>query len=212
MISMKKQFLAIGALFLVCTMAMCVNQTQIPDKFFESYSKIETTQKEIDTIYESYWEQQIKRIEYVTQNRVTQTVDNEYVLSMLESEILLLDELINKNAVYSNQISEFYTTIGDIKGDDAKAKASQIVISLRNSQQYLSNNLIRYKSASEAVGTILYYYVVGADLTNPDIADDIKNNDLSAKGDFQQGDEFLGQYYLSKDEANATYQELKKLK
>lgn len=209
---MKKQFLAIGALFLVCTMAMCVNQTQIPDKFFESYSKIETTQKEIDTIYESYWEQQIKRIEYVTQNRVTQTVDNEYVLSMLESEILLLDELINKNAVYSNQISEFYTTIGDIKGDDAKAKASQIVISLRNSQQYLSNNLIRYKSASEAVGTILYYYVVGADLTNPDIADDIKNNDLSAKGDFQQGDEFLGQYYLSKDEANATYQELKKLK
>ncbi len=209
---MKKQFLAIGALFLVCTMAMCVNQTQIPDKFFESYSKIETTQKEIDTIYDSYWEQQIKRIEYVTQNRVTQTVDNEYVLSMLESEILLLDELINKNAVYSNQISEFYTTIGDIKGDDAKAKASQIVISLRNSQQYISNNLIRYKSASEAVGTILYYYVVGADLTNPDIADDIKNNDLSAKGDFQQGDEFLGQYYLSKDEANATYQELKKLK
>ncbi|GEM_PF-939589 len=209
---MKKQFLVIGTLFLVCSLAMCVNQTQIPDKFFESYGKIETTQNEIDTIYNSYWDQQTKRIDYVTKNRETQTVDNEYVLSMLESETLILDELMNKNAIYSNQIAELYTTLTEIKGDEAKTNATKIVISLRNSQQYLSNNLLRYKSASESVGVVLYYYAVGADINDPTISDDIKNNDLSAKGDFQQGDEFLGQYYLAIDEANATYQELLKMR
>jgi len=209
---MKRQFLVIGALFLVCSLAMCVNQTQIPDKFFESYGKIETTQKEIDTIYNSYWDQQTKRIDYVNENKIAGTVDNKYVLSMLESEVILLDEIASKNAAYSIQITELFDTIKDVKGDEAKSKANEIVISLRNSQQYLGNNLARYKSASESVGGVLYYYATDANLSDPTIAADIKTLDLDAKNDFLAGDQFLGQYYLAKDEANATYQELKKLK
>jgi hypothetical protein len=209
---MKKQFLVIGALFLVCTMAMCVNQTQIPNKFFESYGKIETTQKEIDTIYNSYWDQQTKRIDYVTKNREIQNVDHKYVLSMLQSEVLLLDEIANKNTNYSNQITELFETVKDIKGDDAKSKANQLVITLRKSQQLLSNNLGRYKSATESVGAVMYYYATDANLSDSLISEDIKQHDLNAKGEFQRGDEYLGQYYLAKDEANATYQELKKLK
>lgn len=209
---MKKPFLVIGALLLVCSLAMCVSQTQIPDKFFESYGKIETTQKEIDTIYNSYWDQQIKRIDYVTENKVAGTVDNKYVLSMLESEVILLNEIADKNAIYSTQISELFDTVKDIKGDEAKSMANEIVIDLRKSQQYLGNNLARYKSASESVGRVLYYYVTDANLSDPTIAAEIKSLDLDAKNDFLAGDDFLGQYYLAKDEANATYQELKKLK
>jgi len=209
---MKKQFLVIGALFLVCTMAMCVNQTQIPNKFFESYGKIETTQKEIDTLYSSYWDQQTKRIDYVTKNREIQNVDHKYVLSMLQSEVLLLDEIANKNTNYSNQITELFETVKDIKGDDAKSKANQLVITLRKSQQLLSNNLGRYKSATESVGAVMYYYATDANLSDSLISEDIKQHDLNAKGEFQRGDDYLGQYYLAKDEANATYQELKKLK
>ena len=209
---MKRQLLVIGALFLVCSLAMCVSQTQIPDKFFESYSKVETTQKEIDTIYDSYWDQQIKRIDYVTKNKETQTVDHKYVLSMLQSEVILLDEIANKNLTYSNQISELFDTLKDIKGDEAKSKANQIVITLRTSQQLLSNNIGRYKGATESVGAVMYYYATDANLSDPVISDDIKNHDLNAKGEFLKGDEFLGQYYLAKEEANATYQELKKLK
>lgn len=193
-------------------MAMCVNQTQIPNKFFESYGKIETTQKEIDTIYNSYWDQQTKRIDYVTKNREIQNVDHKYVLSMLQSEVLLLDEIANKNTNYSNQITELFETVKDIKGDDAKSKANQLVITLRKSQQLLSNNLGRYKSATESVGAVMYYYATDANLSDSLISEDIKQHDLNAKGEFQRGDEYLGQYYLAKDEANATYQELKKLK
>ena len=209
---MKKQFLAIGALFLVCSLAMCVNQTQIPDKFFESYGKIETTQKEIDATYNSYWDQQAKRIEYVTTNRVSGSVDYNYVLSMLESEYIILDEIAKKNLTYSDQITDLFNTVKDIKGDDAEAKANQLVITLRTSQQFLGNNVLRYKTATGAVGSIMVYYATEANLSDQDIIDDIKNQDLTAKNDFQAGDQFLGQYYLAKDEANATYQELKKLK
>ena len=49
-------------------------------------------------------------------------------------------------------------------------------------------------------------------LSNPKIKQEIEAEDLNAKTDFEQGDQFLGQYYLAKQEANATYQELKKLK
>ena len=209
---MKRQFLAIGALFLVCSLAMCVNQTQIPNKFFESYGKIETTQNEIDTIYNSYWDQQVKRIEYVNANMKSESVDHKYVLSMLESEYLLLNEIASKNVTYSEQINELFATVKDIKGDDAKVKANQMVIKLRNSQQFLGNNILRYKTATEAVGAVMYYYATDANLSDQTIIDDIKNQDLTAKNDFQAGDQFLGQYYLAKDEANATYQELKKLK
>lgn len=209
---MKRQFLVIGALFLVCSLAMCVNQTQIPDKFFESYEKIETTQNEIDTIYNSYWDQQTMRIEYVTKNREAGSVDHKYVLSMLESEVLLLDEIASKNLNYSTQISELFDTIKDIKGDEAKTKANQLVITLRTSQQLLANNIGRYKGATQSVGAVMYYYATDANLSDPLISEDIKQHDLNAKGDFERGDEYLGQYYLAKDEANSTYQELKKLK
>ncbi|NPV49735.1 MAG: hypothetical protein HPY60_00860 [Candidatus Methanofastidiosum sp.] len=209
---MNRKFLVIGALLLVCSLAMCVSQTQIPDKFFESYGKIETTQKEIDTIYNSYWDQQTKRIDYVTKNRETQNVDHKYVLSMLQSEVLLLDEIANKNTTYSSQITELFETVKDIKGDEAKSKANELVITLRSSQQLLANNIGRYKSATESVGAVMYYYATDANLSNPTIKDDIENHDLNAKGEFQKGDEYLGQYYLVKDEANATYQELLKMR
>lgn len=191
---------------------MCVNQTQIPDKFFESYGKIETTQNEIDTIYNSYWDQQVKRIDYVTKNRETGNVDYDYVISMLESEYIILDEIAKKNITYSEQINELFANVKDIKGDDAKAKANQIVITLRTSQQYLGNNVLRYKNATAAVGAIMSYYATDANLSNQNIIDDIKNQDITAKTEFTSGDQYLGQYYLAKDEANATYQELKKLK
>ena len=209
---MKKQFLLIGALFLVCSIAMCVNQTQIPDNFFESYGKIETTQQEIDSIYGSYWDQQRMRIDYVTENRKTETVDYKYVLSMLESEYLILDEIDKKNVTYSEQITELFATVKDIKDDDAKSKANQLVISLRTSQQQLGINILRYKSATESVGLIMNYYATDANFSDQNIIDDIQSKDLTTRLDFQEGDNFLGQYYLAKDEANATYQELKKLK
>mgnify|MGYP000969255701 FL=1 len=148
----------------------------------------------------------------MTKNREIQNVDHKYVLSMLQSEVLLLDEIANKNTNYSNQITELFETVKDIKGDDAKSKANQLVITLRKSQQLLSNNLGRYKSATESVGAVMYYYATDANLSDSLISEDIKQHDLNAKGEFQRGDEYLGQYYLAKDEANATYQELKKLK
>lgn len=209
---MKRQFLVIGALFLVCSLAMCINQTQIPDKFFESYGKIETTQNEIDTIYNSYWDQQTKRIDYVNNNRLSESVDYDYVLSMLESEYTLLDEIAKKNITYSEQITDLFNNVNDIKGDDARTKANQLVITLRTSQQYLGNNVLRYKNATDAVGRIMYYYATDANLSDQDIIDDVKNQDLTAKTEFPAGDQYLGQYYLAKDEANATYQELLKMR
>lgn len=67
---MKKKLLVFSALFLICTMAMCVNQTILPDTFTQTYEKIETTQKEIETIYSAYESQVEKRIEYVEKNRL----------------------------------------------------------------------------------------------------------------------------------------------
>ena len=161
---MKKQILAIGALFLVCSLAMCVNQAQVPEKFFESYGKIETTQKEIDTTFNSYWDQQTKRIDYVTKNKTNENIDHNYIISMLKSEQLLLDEIINKNATYSTQISEFYEVVKEVKGDEAKSKANELSISLRNSQQYLGKALARYSSATNSVGLIMNYYATDANL------------------------------------------------
>lgn len=209
---MKRQFLVIGALFLVCSMAMCVSQAQIPNTFFESYGKIETTQKEIDTIYASYWEQQTKRIDYVNKNKITETVDYNYVLSMLESEVILLDGIANKNVTYSTQISELFGTVKDIKGDEAKSKANQLVITLRTSQQLLANNIGRYKSATDSIGRIMYYHATDANLSDPIISDDIRSQNANAKGDFQVGEEYRVQYYSAKADANATYQELLKMK
>jgi hypothetical protein len=209
---MKRKLLSLGALLLVCSLVMCVSQTQIPDKFFESYEKIETTQNEIDSIYNSYWDQQTKRIDYVNKNSVSHTVDYDYVLSMLESEYTILDEIAKKNITYSEQITDLFDNAKDIKGDDAKAKANLLVITLRTSQQYLGNNVLRYKTATESVGIIINYYATDANLSDQDIIDDIKDQDLSAKTDFQAGDQYLGQYYLSKEEANTTYQELLKMR
>ena len=112
---MKKQFLVIGALFLVCTMAMCVNQTKLPDTFTQTYGKIETTQKEIEAIYSAYEAQVEKRIEYVEKNRSKESVDHKYVLSLLESELLTINELEQKNKTYSNLINDLFNASKDIK-------------------------------------------------------------------------------------------------
>ena len=171
---MKKQLFTIGALVLVCSLAMCVNQVQIPEKFFESYGKLETTQKEIDTTFNSYWDQQAKRIDYVTKNKTNENIDHNYIISMLKSEQLLLDEIINKNATYSAQISEFYEVVKEVQGEEAKSKVNQLTITLRNSQQYLGNALLRYSSASNSVGLVMNYYATDANLSDPSINQEIK--------------------------------------
>lgn len=191
---------------------MCVNQAQIPDKFFESYGKIESTQKEIDTAFNSYWDQQAKRIDYVTKNKSNENIDHLYIISMLKSEQLLLDEIGNKNSTYSSQISELYETVKEIKGDEAKSKANDLTISLRKSEQFLSNAIARYSSATNSVGKVMNYYATDANLSDPLIKQEIEAEDLNAKTDFQRGDDFLGQYYLAKNEANATYQQILKMK
>ena len=191
---------------------MCVNQVQIPDKIFESYNKIDTTQKEIDTTFNSYWDQQTKRIDYATKNQNSENIDHKYIISMLKSEQAYLDEISNKNITYSTQISELYEAVKEVKGDEAKSKANDLTISLRKSEQYLGNAIARYASATDAVGIIMNYYATDANLSNPTIKDEIEAEDLRARTDFQAGDEYLGQYYLAKDEANATYQELLKIK
>ena len=209
---MKRQLISIGALLLVCSLIMCVNQAQIPDKFFESYGKIESTQKEIDTAFNSYWGQQAKRIDYVTKNKSNENIDHLYIISMLKSEQLLLDEIGNKNSTYSSQISELYETVKEIKGDEAKSKANDLTISLRKSEQFLSNAIARYSSATNSVGKVMNYYATDANLSDPLIKQEIEAEDLNAKTDFQRGDDFLGQYYLAKNEANATYQQILKMK
>jgi hypothetical protein len=209
---MRKQLVSIGALLLVCSLVMCVGQAQLPDKFFETYNKIDATQKDIDTTFNSYWDQQAKRIDYVTKNKDNHNIDHEYIISMLKSEETFLDELNNKNATYSAQISELYEITKEVKGDDAKSKANNLTISLRKSEQYLGNSIARYSSATNSVGIIMNYYATDANLSIPTIKDEIDAEDLKARTDFQQGDEYLGQYYLAKDEANATYQELLKMR
>ena len=178
---MKRQFLVIGALFLVCTMAMCVGQAQIPDKFVQSYQSIETTQKEIETIYLAYEDQVQKRIEYVEKNRPTESVDYAYVLSLLESELLLIDEMTQKNATYSNQINELFNESKNIKSTDAKSKASELIIILRNSQQYLSQGTLSLKDGTQYTGDAIYYYATGADITDPLILNEIQSLNLDAK-------------------------------
>ena len=121
-------------------------------------------------------------------------------------------EISNKNLTYSTQISELYEAVKEVKGDEAKSKANDLTISLRKSEQYLGNAIARYASATDAVGIIMNYYATDANLSNPTIKDEIEAEDLRARTDFQAGDEYLGQYYLAKDEANATYQELLKMK
>jgi len=209
---MKKQIISIGALLLVCSLIMCVNQAQIPDKFFESYGKIESTQKEIDNTFNSYWDQQAKRIDYVTKNKSNENIDHAYIISMLKSEQLLLDEIVNKNALYSSQISELYEIVKEVKGEEAKSRANNLTIALRKSEQYLGNAIARYSSATNSVGKVMNYYATDANLSDPVIKQEIEAEDLNAKTDFQRGDDFLGQYYLAKNEANATYQQILKMK
>ncbi len=209
---MKRQLVSIGAVLLVCSLIMCVGQAQIPDKFFEEYSKIEASQNEMDTIFNSYWDQQSKRIEYATNNKNNPNIDYVYIISMLKSEQLLLDELSNKKATYSTEVNKFYENVKEIKGDEAKSKANDLTITLRKSEQYLGNTLLRYKTATNSIGVIMNYYATDANFSNQDVIDDIKNQDLNARMSFEEGNNFLGQYYLAKQEANATYQELLKMK
>jgi len=209
---MKRQLISIGALLLVCSLIMCVNQVTVPDKLFESYNKIDTTQKEIDETFNSYWDQQAKRIDYVTKNKNNENINHSYIISMLSSEQLLLDEISNKNITYSDQISSFYEVVKQVEGDEAKVKANNLTTALRRSEQYLGNAVARYTAATNSVGLVMNYYVTDANLSDPTVRAAIDTEDLNARTDFQQGDEYLGQYYLAIDEANATYQELLKMR
>ncbi|NMC58850.1 MAG: hypothetical protein GYA51_05620 [Candidatus Methanofastidiosa archaeon] len=209
---MKKQLISLGAILLVCSLAMCINQAQIPDKFFESYGKIEATQTEIDKNFNLLWDQEAKRIEYVTKNKDNENIDHNYIISMLKSEQTFLDAINNNNANYSKQISGLYEVVKEVKGDEAKSKANDLTITLRKSEQYLGNAAVRYSSAINSIGKVENYYAIDANLSDPLIKAEIEAESLNAKSDFQRGDDFLGQYYLAKKEANATYQEILKMR
>jgi len=205
---MKKQFLVIGALFLVCSMAMCVSQTQIPDNFIQSYGKIETTQKEIETIYFAYENQVDKRIEYVKNNESNASVDSKHLLSLLESEMLLIDELDQKSATYSKQINDLFNESKSITNTEAKNKANELVITLRNSQQYLSGGVLSLREGTQSTGEAIYYYATGADLTDPLIQQEIRALNLNAKTLFDEAFTKLNLYYTLTTESNTLYQEL----
>jgi len=205
---MKKQFLVIGALFLVCTMAMCVGQTKIPDNFTQAYGRIETTQKEIETTYLAYEAQVDKRIEYVEKNQATESVDHGYVLSLLESELLIIEELEQKSATYSNQINDLFNASKDIKNEEAKTRANELILKLRNSQQYLSRGILSLKEGTQSTGEALYYYATGADLNDPLIIKEIQGLNLNAKTFFDSAVLDLNSYYTLATESNALYQEL----
>jgi len=205
---MKKQFLVIGVLLLVCSMAMCVNQTQIPDNFIQSYGKIETTQKEIETIYLAYENQVDKRIEYVQNNESNASVDSKHLLSLLESEMLLINQLEQKSAAYSTQINELFNASKDIKNEDTKSKVNDLVLMLRNSQQYLSRGALDLKEGTQFTGEAVYYYATGADITDPLIQQEIQGLNLNARTSFDAAVQDLSYYYNLTKDSNALYQEL----
>ncbi|MFA7690672.1 MAG: hypothetical protein WCY18_06260 [Methanofastidiosum sp.] len=212
MIGMKRQFLVIGALFLVCSTAMCIGQVQIPDNFTQAYGRIEATQKEIETIYLAYEAQVDKRVEYVEKQKISVNVDNKYLLSLLESESLLIDELSQKSVTYSGQINDLFNESKEIKNADAKSKATELIITLRNSQQNLSNGALSLKEATQLSGGAIYYYATGADLNDPVIKKEIEDLNLNSKSLFDMAVSQLSSYYNGTIEAKALYEELIKLK
>ena len=183
---MKRQLVSIGAVLLVCSLIMCVGQAQIPEKFFEEYSKIEASQNDIDSTFNSYWDQQTKRIDYATKNMNNHDIDYLYMISMLKTEQQILDEIADKKANYSTQISGFYESVKQVEGNDATSKANELIITLRKSEQYLGNAVLRYSTATNAVGTIMNYYATDANLSDPEIIDAIEAGDLTARTNFRK--------------------------
>jgi len=208
---MKKIFGILVAILICSTMAMCIGQKGVPESFIQDYQKVELTQKEIETVYRAYEDQVNKRIEYVEKNKDS-SVDHDYVLSLLESENLLITELDQKSATYSAQINDLFNITKDIENNEAKSKANELVITLRNSQQYLTSGIARLKAATKSTGSAIYYYATGADLTDPKIKKDIEDLSLDSKTQFAESVIALNQYYTLTKEANATYQEIIKLK
>ncbi|NMA30724.1 MAG: hypothetical protein GX941_02805 [Candidatus Methanofastidiosa archaeon] len=207
---MKKKLLVFSALFLICTMAMCVNQAKLPDTFTQTYEKIETTQKEIETIYSAYEAQVEKRIEYVEKNRSIENVDHKYVLSLLESELLTINELEQKNSTYSNLINDLFNASKDIKNGEIKTKANEIILKLRNSQQYLARGALNLKEGTQSAGQALYYYATGADLNDPQIMKEIQSLNINSKTSFDSAIIDLNNYYNLVIESNTIYRELLK--
>lgn len=207
---MKKKLLVFSALFLICTMAMCVNQTILPDTFTQTYEKIETTQKEIETIYSAYESQVEKRIEYVEKNRSIENVDHKYVLSLLESELLTINELEQKNTTYSNLINDLFNASKDIKNGEIKTKANEIILKLRNSQQYLARGALNLKEGTQSAGQALYYYATGADLNDPQIKKEIQSLNTNSKTSFDSAITDLNNYYNLVIESNTIYRGLLK--
>ena len=208
---MKKVFGILVAILICSTMAMCIGQKGIPESFIQDYQKVELTQKEIETTYRAYEDQVNKRIEYVEKNKDS-SVDHDYVLSLLESENLLINELDQKSAIYSTQINDLFTKTKDIENKDAKSKSNELIITLRNSQQFLTSGIARLRAATKSTGGAIYYYATGADLTDPIIKKEIEDLSLDSKTQFAESVIALNQYYTLTKEANSTYQEIIKLK
>ena len=214
---MKKVFGILVAILICSTMAMCIGQIDVPESFKQDYQKIESTQKEIETLYLAYESQVDKRIEYVEKNKSTSdsnisNIDYKYLLSLLESETLILDELDQKSATYSSEINDLFTKTKDIKNNEVKSKANELIIILRNSQQYLTNGIVRLKSATNSTGSAIYYYASGANLNDPLVVKEIQDLNLDAKTGFDEAVLALNNYYTLTKDANATYQELLKTK
>lgn len=208
---MKRQFLVVGALLLICSMVMCINQIQIPDGFIESYGNIQTTQKEIETTYLAYEDQVNKRIAYVESNVNQSKVDSKHLLSLLQSELLIIEEMNQKSALYSKQINDLYNESTNIKNSEAKSKANGLIIDLRSSQQYLAKGTINLRDATQSMGKAINYYATGADITDPLIQQEIQSLDLDSRTLFDSAVSDLNTYYNIALEANATYQEILKM-
>lgn len=205
---MKKQLMAIGIIFIVASFTMCINQATIPNSFFEAYERVEATQNDIDEIFDRYWRIQGERIDYVYETIDLETTDAKRVLDYLDSEIKILEELNTKNSQYSNDIQALFDTVRGIDDQDSRSKATNLVLSLRRSQQRLGDNLFRYESATTAIGNAYYYSAIGADLNDPEIAEAIRGYSLAARTDFNHGDIFLEDYYMAIEEADIIYRQL----
>jgi len=214
---MKKVFAVLVAILLCSVLAMCIGQKTLPESFIQEYQKIETTQKEIEITYKAYEDQVNERVEYIQKNNTldefnNSNIDHDYVLSLLESELLIIDELDQKSSIYSSQINELFAKTKDIENNEVKSKSNELVIILRNSQQYLTNGVARLRTATKVTGSVLYYYATDANLSDSKIKTEIENLNLESKTGFDEAVLALNNYYTLSLDANSTYQELKKLK
>lgn len=132
------------------------------------------------------------------------------MLSLLESELLTINELEQKNSTYSNLINDLFNASKDIKNGEIKTKANEIILKLRNSQQYLARGALNLKEGTQSAGQALYYYATGADLNDPQIMKEIQSLNINSKTSFDSAIIDLNNYYNLVIESNTIYRELLK--